>query len=520
MKYQNPILPGMHPDPSICRVGEDYYLVTSSFEYFPGIPVFHSKDLIHWKQIGHCIERKSQLTLKKGMPSSTGIYAPTIRHHNGIFYVVCTNVAFGGETEGNFFVWTKNPFEKNAWSEPIHLDTPGIDPSFYFEEDRDHPENFHTFYTGSADQRIFLCEIDLKTGNSITPPKTIWTGTGCTCPEGPHLYKKDGMYYLMIAEGGTELAHMVTIAKSKEIFGPYESYEKNPILSNRGKDTEIKAVGHADLIKDHKGNWWAVCLGIRCISYPFRHNLGRETMLMPVVWEKDCFPVLATDGTLEVSYEAPSFCTEETADIPESLLAGSPHYYDDFKETSFNPSWNYIYEPQPTLFHTGNGLEITSNGNSLNSADGSSFLGRRQEHHCFKAVTKLTLPLKEDGEEAGLTIYLNHMHHYEIALTRIKNENLIISRRQIGSLSSITHKVPIFGNQVTFLLEGSKEDYSFSYSLNGTDFLLFDKGETAYLTTEVGGKFTGNYIGLYAVSHDPEHTCTALFDFFEYQADA
>lgn len=513
MQYQNPVLPGMHPDPSICRVGKDYYLVTSSFEYFPGIPVFRSQDLIHWEQIGHCIDRESQLILRKGFPGATGLYAPTIRFSDGIFYVVCTNVAYGGETDGNFFVWTKNPHQKNAWSDPVHLDTPGIDPSFFFEDG-------HAYYTGAAEEQIFLCEINLITGKYISEPEFIWSGTGSCSPEGPHLYKKDDWYYLMISEGGTELTHMVTIARSREIKGPYTAYEKNPILSNRGKNTVLKATGHADIFQDQNGSWWAVSLGIRCISYPFKHNLGRETMLMPVIWEKDEWPVLATDGILEEIYEAPSFADDAwKKSIPNHRLASAEEYFDDFSENELNPSWNYIYHPLNHLCMIDHGLNLTSNGNALNSENGASFLGRRQEHHFFHACTKVSLPMTEEGEEAGLTIYLNHRHHYEIALARIENKNYIITRKQIGSLSSTTHMISAPKNETILQLGGTKETYTLSYSLDGSHFIKLEDGETAYLTTETGGMFTGNYIGLYTVQHRKDKACTAVFHYFHYKAD-
>lgn len=177
MKYNNPILPGFHPDPSICRVGNDYYLVTSSFEYFPSIPVFHSKDLIHWEQYGHCITNEDDLCLQKGFPSRTGIYAPTIRYHKGTFYVVFTNVAYGGKDDGNFFVHTTDP--KKGWSKPIPIDTPGIDPSFFFDE------NDNVYYTGASNGKIFMQQIDITTGKSIGQMQFIWGGTGGNDPEGP-----------------------------------------------------------------------------------------------------------------------------------------------------------------------------------------------------------------------------------------------------------------------------------------------------------------------------------------------
>ncbi|MFQ9094250.1 MAG: glycoside hydrolase family 43 protein [Ruminococcus sp.] len=265
MQYQNPILPGFHPDPSICRVGDDFYLVTSSFEYFPGLPIYHSRDLVHWEQIGHCLTRDSQVHLVTGAPNCLNIYAPTIRYHDGLFYVIVTNVT--GDNHGNFIITAKDP--AGEWSDPIALPFPGIDPSLFFDEDG------KVYYLGT-DGGIYLSEMDITTGAAIGETHRLWQGTANN-PEGPHLYKIDGMYYLLLAQGGTELCHMAVLARSESILGPYEPCPHNPVLTNIGQSLAIKAAGHADLVEDAEGNWWAVCLGIRPLAYPFRHNLGRET---------------------------------------------------------------------------------------------------------------------------------------------------------------------------------------------------------------------------------------------------
>ena len=188
--YQNPVIPGFHPDPSICRVGDDYYLVTSSFQYFPGVPLFHSRDLAHWEQIGHCLTRQSQLPLHDAN-STEGIYAPTIRYHEGTFYMTTTNVS----DKGNFIVYATNPY--GEWSEPVWLEQGGIDPSLYFEDGK-------CYLVSNPSDGIYLCEINPKTGEQLTESRCIWNGTGGRYPEGPHIYKKDGWYYLLISEGGTE----------------------------------------------------------------------------------------------------------------------------------------------------------------------------------------------------------------------------------------------------------------------------------------------------------------------------
>ena len=527
MKYTNPIIPGLHPDPSICRVEEDYYLVTSSFEYFPGIPIFHSKDLIHWEQLGHCISRESQLKLRRGFPGGTGIYAPTIRYYNGIFYVITTNVTYGGEDDGNFIVWSREPSQ--GWSDPVFVDMPGIDPSLYFEEG-------HAYYTGAYNEQIIFCEIDTATGKRIGTPSYLWAGTGGNDPEGPHLYHKDGYYYLMISEGGTEYGHMVTMARSRKIDGPYEAWDKNPVLSNRSRSTPIKATGHADLVQAQDGSWWGVCLGIRPITYPFKHNLGRETMLFPVTWEEGEFPVLATQGILEESYAVPAFVRErgieqsparEThwmKEIPPMRFAGCEAFRDDFSGEALDVSWNFLYQPDSALWRLGEahglrGLVLRGSQISLSGTDTVAWLGRRQEHHHCTARTKLYFPCTRTGEEAGMTIYMNNRHHYEIALIRQDNQNLVIFRRQIGSLISEEHKTAIPGQEITLQLTATKEWYSFSYSIDDENFLPLGQGECDYLTTEVGGRFTGNYIALYATGNGQPCQEEVVFSSFEYTAD-
>ena len=196
---------GFNPDPSVCRVGDDYYMVTSTFHYFPGVPLYHSKDLVNWEHIGHVLDRESQLPLPDAH-AGQGIFAPTIRYHEGTFYMITTNCS----GLGNFIVSTKDPY--GAWSDPVTVDMPGIDPDLFWDEDG------KCYYSGSANDNIMFCQINPDTGEKLTTPKIIWNGTGGRYPEAPHIYKKDGWYYLMIAEGGTEYAHGVTIARSRNVL--------------------------------------------------------------------------------------------------------------------------------------------------------------------------------------------------------------------------------------------------------------------------------------------------------------
>ena len=500
MQYQNPILPGFHPDPSICRVGDDFYLVTSSFEYFPGLPIYHSRDLVHWEQIGHCLTRDSQVHLVTGAPNCLNIYAPTIRYHDGLFYVIVTNVT--GDNHGNFIITAKDP--AGEWSDPIALPFPGIDPSLFFDEDG------KVYYLGT-DGGIYLSEMDITTGAAIGETHRLWQGTANN-PEGPHLYKIDGMYYLLLAQGGTELCHMAVLARSESILGPYEPCPHNPILTNIGQSLPIKAAGHADLVEDADGNWWAVCLGIRPLAYPFRHNLGRETMLVPAKWE---------NGWL--------YAGENGAVLPEFTVAHAPKAWaasgyvpgsavtDEFQGETLHPMWNLIYNPVPGMVQcTGNGLELHGNGVSLWEDAPKAWLGRRQEHFCCTAETELAFVPGQEGEEAGLTVYMNPGHHYEIARTMRDGVDCIILRRRIGALCAVEKAVPCHGGTVTLRLSCDRYWYRFAFAEDGGAMQEIGAGETQYLTTEAGGCFTGNYIALYASGNGTDMTALAKFRRFSY----
>lgn len=497
MKFQNPIISGFHPDPSVCRVGEDYFLVTSSFEYFPGIPLFHSKDLVHWEQIGHCLTRDSQVTLSSAVPNSIGIYASTIRYHEGRFYVTSTNVGGGG----NFLVWTDDPY--GEWSDPVWIDLPGIDPSLYFDKDG------RAYYTG-ADTSIYLCEIDVTTGKVLTEPLYIWDGTGGADPEGPHMYQIGEYYYLFISEGGTSQGHMLTAARSKAITGPYEPCARNPVMSNRSLSLPIKATGHADLVQAHDGNWWAVCLGIRPIPYPDRHHLGRETFLAPVRWDEEMWPVVGNKGTIELEMEGQL--------LPQSVWAEKP-VRDDFDAPALDYSWNFIYNPDPNLWSLKERKgELALYGSSVNLDDKatSAWIGRRQQHMECTVRTLLNFKPLNNNEEAGLSIFLNCDHHYDIALKRDEGHNTISFRRKIGTLWKVENCVAFDQENVILEISATPNLYSFRYAEEDGEFKEIGSGEVHYLSTEVGGKFTGNFFVLYATGNGEKCENPAYFKWFDY----
>lgn len=523
MKYQNPVIPGFYPDPSICRVGEDFYLVNSTFEYFPGVPVFHSKDLVHWEQIGHCITRNSQLTLYTGHQNYTGIYAPTICYHEGTFYMATTNASGGQTGTGNFYVWTKDP--AGEWSDPVFLDAPGIDPSFFFDDDG------KAYFTGTADCEIFLYEMDFAKQKLVGDRVKLWEGSGGAYAEGPHLYKKNGWYYLLISEGGTERCHMLTMARSKNVTGPYEPCPHNPVLTNRSLGWPIESAGHGDLIEDQNGNWWAVCLGTRNFSYPPKHNLGRETMLMPVDFSGE-WPVFGDKGRLREFFETDLLpgtgagacgCGDAASepgacDCSDSAPEPGAVYRDDFEAAKLDLGWNFIYNPDWSLYGWGDGkLRLFGNEKGLQDPDTIAWIGRRQKHHVCSAQVTLEFPCCQEEEEAGLTIYMNHRHHYEIGLRFEGQERKLIFRRQIGSLFKVEQEIPYQADSVSLKLEADLDFYRFFRQKEDGSWEEFGKGETRYLTTEVGGNFTGNYIGLYSTGGGKKCKTAAAFSGFCYE---
>ncbi|QYR23089.1 glycoside hydrolase family 43 protein [Paenibacillus sp. sptzw28] len=495
MQYSNPVIPGFYPDPSICRVGDDYYLVTSSFEYFPGVPLFHSKDLVNWRQIGHCLMTERQLPLANA-GSSGGIYAPTIRHHDGWFYVVTTNVS----GIGNFYVRSEQP--EGPWSDPVPVMQEGIDPSLFFDEDG------RVYFQYACYGSIYQCEIDISTGSMLTESTLIWEGTGGAYPEAPHLYKVNGLYYLMISEGGTEYGHMATIARSDSPYGPYSPCPHNPILSHRSLNSSIHATGHADLVQAHDGSWWAVFLGIRPVSYPFRHHLGRETFLAPVSWTADGWPIIGEGGRIEPLMEAPKL-----PEVRWPLKATR----DDFDEPTMGFDWIFMRNPAPeswSLHESPGNLVLRGNKTSLDDAGAPAFVGRRLCHLSCSIAALLNYEPERDGEEAGLTVYMNARYHYDLAVKLKEGRKVIVFRRTVGSLRTES-VLDCPAGSVILKLEARPEWFAFSVQPDQSDELELGSGESHLLSTEVAGGFTGVIVAMYALC-ETGHGSPARFDWFDY----
>lgn len=521
---KNPILSGFYPDPSICAVGEDFYLVNSSFAYFPGLPVFHSRDLAHWEQIGNCMERVSQLPLA-GAKHSGGLFAPTIRYHEGTFYVICTNVTHGG----NFIVTAQNP--AGPWSEPSYLEgADGIDPSLFFDEDGrcyyigTHPNPAGCQYDG--DWYIWVQELDLAAMKLVGEVHNVWNGAmrGVHWPEGPHLYKKGEYYYILHAEGGTGPEHAVSVCRSRNVFGPYENNFCNPIFTHRhlGSAYPIQYVGHTDLVETSRGDWYMVMLAVRPLKgYT---TLGRETFLARVIWEKDWPVVNPGVGMLTdtVEINLPEW-------KPETVINQKEKYYDFTKQRSLGAEFLTIRNPQEGSYTlTEKGLQISFGKYTLKEKESPSYLALRQENHFFEAAAVLSTANLSERKKAGIALVQSNEYHLRAEVSRgaagkIKIKGFLCKGGQDELVCS--REILLTGETLSLHLrvKGLTAEMFWENEETGEDNLLFDKLDISSLSTETAGGFVGCTVGMYAV--EEEETAGgaagsgeyALFISFRYQ---
>ncbi len=497
-QYKNPIIRGYNPDPSICRVGDDYYLVTSTFEFFPGVPIYHSRDLVNWKLINYCLTRDSQLPLE-GCGSSKGIFAPTIRHHNGRFYMITTNVSGGG----NFLVYTDDIYSE--WSEPKWIDQQGIDPSLFFDDDG------RVYYCGTGSDKngfaIVGFEIDPDTGERLSEKQVISRGAGGKHPEAPHIYKINGTYYLMLAEGGTEYGHMVTMFRSDSPMGPYEPDPKNPILSHKDYISPIQATGHADIVQDTAGQWWMVCLAIRPLGFMHLHNLGRETFLAPMIWDEDGWPIVGDNGHIGLEMEA-KLPPEDTNFATKHL---SSTFDDRFDGEALDLEWGYVRNPIRENYRLIDGsCELQGVSDSLHELNPTLMIIRQKEFE-QRAQTRL---LSVDGEgEAGIVAYYNHDYFYSLGIVIEAGSRKLVLTKKVHDVCSVASIFDLTDadKQIDFAVDTGQEKYSFYYRLAGRDWVLAGQGSTAGLCTEGTHTmtFTGTWLGVYA------HKAAAKYAYFK-----
>ncbi len=498
----NPILKGFYPDPSVCRVGDDFYIVCSSFVYAPGVPIFHSKDLAHWEQIGHVLDRESQLPVSGEI--SRGIFAPTIREHKGTYYMITTNVSHGG----NFIVTATDP--AGPWSEPYYLgdDAPGIDPSLFFDDDdrcyyvgtRPNPEGVR--YNG--DWEIWVQELDLNTMKLTGESMAIWKGAvkDVIWPEGPHLYKKDGYYYLLHAEGGTGPEHAISVARSKELFAWFEGCPRNPIFSHRnlGKDYPIIYAGHGDLVDDKDGNWYIVMLASRPCE---KHcSIGRETFLANVIWEEG-WPVINPGvGKLTDEVELPF---EEHPFAAENEWSDELHFFTeklDDRLVGIEKRNEDIY----SLTERPGFLRLYTRPEKAEETCYPSFLGLRQKDYSFKVNAGVDFTPENENECGGIVLFQNHANHLAVEIVNRNGKKLVQIRKYVKETEEVSATVDAPKGVVTIELQ-IKHQKAKAYLVQDNKYILIeDDIDLLPYTTEEAGGFVGCTVGMYTSSNGNEST--------------
>lgn len=500
--FKNPILTGMNPDPSICRVGDDFYLITSTFEYFPGLPIYQSKDLVHWKQIGHVLSRPENNPLMGATASYGGQYAPTLRYHKGTFYVICTN--YGGQgSQGVFYVTATNP--AGPWSDPHWLKEWYVDPSLMFENDSVYylsPDNKGSFLTGT---------LDLKTDKFHKPLKLIAAGLGGSSPEGPHMYKVNDYYYLWSAEGGTGYEHREVAQRSKSPYGPFEASPFNPVASNmKAPQHPFQAIGHADLLQLPDQSWWLVCLGFRPRNGSY-HHLGRETFLAPVTWDAEGWPKVGTDGIVQETYPVPN--------LPEHVWEKEP-VRDDFKNPALGLVWNFVRNPHSadwSLTEKPGSLRLKGSGISFKEKDSPAFVARRQTAFELTASAKISFTPAASNEEAGLVVRGDDANHFDFLITLKDGKRVAMLRKCLKDKEASFQFKEIPNGDLILGISATDREYQFWVQKKGKKAIVVGTAETKDLSTEVIGGFTGTYIGMYASGNGKKNTHPADFDWFDFK---
>lgn len=515
----NPILSGFYPDPSICRAGDDYYIVTSSFSYYPGLPIFHSRDLLNWKQIGYAMDRPSQLNLDSS-GVSRGLFAPAISYHDGTFYIVCTEVT----RLGNFVITAKDP--RGPWSEPVKLpEVNGIDPSLFFDDDGKSYIVYNSIPPGNVSlheghRTIRLYEFDkeklkvtgqealLVNGGTDMAKKPVWI-------EGPHLLKKNGWYYLLCAEGGTGYNHSEVVFRSRSPLGPFISYENNPILTQRHLDPKRKdpvtTTGHADVVETPDGKWWGVFLGCRPYEGDF-YNTGRETFIAPMKWENE-WPAFDLGGD-EVKYSYPINAVKDKSIEP---FNGNYHFRDEFSDTVLNFRYRFlrtVRENWYNLSRAKGSLQVTLRPETCSGLANPSMVAFGQPHLRGHAATRLQFKPASGNERAGLLLFQNEKRYYNLCVTNIDGEESVALYKANKLVKS--QPLPSPGQPVYLKIAAQQDKYAFYFGQRENEWKLL-KGDVdaKWLSTKTAGGFVGCIYAMYATSNGKPSTNIASYDWFE-----
>ena len=534
LSYNNPIIPGSYPDPSICRVGNDYYIVNSSFEYFPGLPIHHSKDLVNWNLIGYGLHRDDQCSGEMNLvdvQTDGGIHAPSIRYHDGLFYIITTNVYSPGPqqpTEMINFIITAEQVE-GPWSNPHIIEgAPGIDPDIIFDDGK-------VWYVGThvpekpnfnGEGEIWLQELDLDDWSLKGERYFLWRGALYygTWAEGPHIYKRNGFYYLLIAEGGTSLEHAVMVSVSDNVKGPYVPNARNPILTSRhlSNDYWVNSIGHADLLELADGRWYMVALGIRSEIDTYS-NMGRETHLIPVTWEEEPFEWKydkiekewseLPDGERfeklrRVNYEWP-VCSPITGRVERSFplpFTNLPQFNkqtfrDDFDSKNLNLEWNFRRVPKKGTYlinHKDGFLRLFSSKNVIENRKGCSLLGIRQIETDFEFSVKMLYNPTIQGGQAGISLFQKDNNYFTFTVEKNKENHvlkLLLKERKKEPVVIHQTFIKSYNGSITFKVNSENNSYNFYYSLDdGNSYKSFlETGSDKILSNG----YTGAYMGLY-----------------------
>ncbi len=497
--FNNPIIPGFYPDPSIIRVEDDYYMVSSSFEFFPAIPVWHSKDLVHWTQIANAIDKEEQGLHLQDVNVSGGVQACTIRYHKGMFYITSTNVGkVWPSNDYNFIICAKNP--AGPYSKLHYLeDAPGIDSSLFFDEDG--KAYFHANREKDngrlGDAEIWIQEIDLESMKLVGDKHVLWDGCGGIYPESPHIYKRNGYYYLMIAEGGTGFEHTVTMARSTHIFGPYESSVRNPLLTHKHLrlDYPIQCVGHGDLVETQKGEWFMVCLGCRVIEDPkdtailktMYNPLGRETFLVPLTWYDDISPsVSPNSGRVEFQFDFPNLEVHAIQERKDTMDLFALEY----RSLKASPS-AFLYKKDAQYF-------LKASAFALDADHAKSVLLRSICAHNFETTLQFEANMQQE-DEFGLCLYYNHFSFIRFYISQQADTYILQVvkhfKEEIECIASSVISKP----KIRLKIVSEKHQYSFYY--NEDVWVELAQGVNGlFLSAAASGGHTGAFVGIYGVS--------------------
>ncbi|MEM7106118.1 MAG: glycoside hydrolase family 43 protein [Bacteroidota bacterium] len=532
--FSNPIIPGGYPDPSICRVGEDFYIVNSSFEYFPGLPIHHSKDLVNWELVAYGLHREDQCISPNNLvdvQQRGGIHAPTIRYHDGRFYIITTNVYQpidpNESTQFINFIITSENIE-GPWSEPHHIeDAPGIDPDLFFDDDG---KVWYVGNHGPADPNfpgegeIWLQELDLDNFKLIGNRHFLWRGA-CqgVWAEGPHMYKKDGWYYLLIAEGGTSFNHAVMIAISDKVTGPYISNPRNPILTTRhlSYNNWVNSTGHADMVELPDGRWYMVALGIRG-EEGYHSNMGRESHLIPVQWEHEPFE------WKEIKHEYP-VAAPETGRVerytplpfPDKPQLRNDAFFDNFDSETLHLEWNFRRVPLDKVYsltERKDWLRLYQNPETITMRGRCSQMGFRQKETDFEYQTKMNFLPENENSEAGISLFLQDDNY--INFTVVKKEGkpvlqLKINERKKDAYILKSEALESYTGDLIFKVVSQNNKYQYLYSVNGG--MTFIKFEETASDLIICHGYTGAYLGLYTSGNGTESKEYTDFDWVSYK---